>query len=158
MENNPRTMPARLRESRHQTLQTIMEHQQSPPTPMMVREMIAPPDRLHQARDIVEWNEEAASKFWKQAQSIRDLCIVFLILFRDRNPLGASQSITDRMPDADLLTDLLGQLTWRRQRTLKRLILNPQVVFHDLEYQPFDEENVTYHGIEMLQGMRKYAR
>lgn len=162
MENNPRTMPTRLKESRLQTLDKVKEWDIGPyPVPYIASriDIPQPPDRLLQAREITEWNERSASEFWKQAQAIRDECLCLLILFRDKNILGASQSVTDRMPDADLLGGLLGQpMRRRRRRILEKIIRNPEAVFRGLEYSPFDEEGVTYVGEEILIGARKYAR
>jgi hypothetical protein len=160
MENNPRTMPARLKESRMNTLTAIKEWDIGQyPVPYVAQKIPKPPDRLLQAKEVAEWNERSASEFWKNAQAIRDLCLVFLILFRDKNLIGAAQSVTDRMPDAALLGDVLHQpMRRRRRRILKGILQTPEVIFRGLEYAPFDEENVTYPGTTILEGMRKYAR
>lgn len=164
MENNPRTMTTRLKESRLQTINDIaaLVVPSSRPYDTVVRftKEDNQPDRLAQAKEVAEWNEASASEFWSKAQSIRDLCLVFLILFRDRNILGASQSVTERMPDAALLGDLLGKAatSWRRCRSIRRILKNPKVVFDGLEYQPFEEGDPVYEGIEIIEGMRKYAR
>ena len=172
MENNPRTMPGRLKDGRYQSLEKGIDLNNRflrPPRPdpfILGGDLPPSPDDLPPGldpREILEWNEESASKFWKGAQGLRNGALIFIMLVKDKNVTGARYLLDrhekDGRPQAfQEMRDVLqmgSEVTRRRYRSVQSL--NPEEVLQGLDYRPFDEE-IVYVGVDILEGMRVFTR
>jgi len=176
MENNPRTTPSNIRDSRARQLDAAIElgNRTRIPYPRGVSSsLIAPPfpDPAGFAplpgmdpRALLGVNEDFASDFWKGTQGIRNGCMILLHLLEDHNPVGArnalKQHLSEKRPQSfsamrELLCVDSGGIGWFRERELRGL--SAKDILSGLDYRPFDEEKV-YRDLEILEGFRGYVR